>query len=366
MLRIAAFLIAGWLTCCIAISPAYAHSQSSSQMTLKTENGVPRALAVDVSLIDLLHWVDLDGDDDARVVWGEVLDAKHAILAFIADNVQVSAGIKPCRLAAREGALSMLSRDAAPSLRVALRVHCPRATEAEGFRLHYDLFFDGDPMHRALLRVTGEAGDSVHLLTADSRELRLAGISRFSGSTGFVGEGFRHILSGYDHLLFLLLLILPAAGAKGVRARLLRIGAIVTAFTVAHSITLAAAMTDALHLPAKPVEIAIAASIVVAALLNVARPGGHALGWKIAFAFGLLHGFGFAGALAELSLDPNDLWATLLAFNIGIELGQLAIVALVLPALALISLSPGYQSRIVPSASLACAALGVMWTAARL
>jgi hypothetical protein len=266
---------------------------------------------------------------------------------------------------ARDGALSLVRREPVPGLRVELHLHCPPAAEADGLRLHYSLFFDGDPMHRALLRVTGDAGDSVHLLTIDNRELHLAGVSQFSGTSGFLGEGFRHILSGYDHLVFLLLLILPVAGASVMRSRLVRIGAIITAFTVAHSITLTAAMTGAFRLPARPVEIAIAASVVLAALFNVVRPGGHTLGWKMAFAFGLLHGFGFAGALSELSLDPHALWASLLTFNIGIELGQVAVVALALPVLALMSLSARYQLLVVPLVSLACAALGMVWTAAR-
>jgi hypothetical protein len=365
MPRLAAFLLAGLLICCNASSPVHAHSQSSSRMTLETGNRVPQTLTVDVALIDLLHWIDLDNDGDARVTWGEVLGAKQAILGFITADVALSVGDGTCRMDAREDALSLVRDDPVPGLRIVLNLHCPPAAGSGGLRLHYGLFFDGDPMHRALLRVTGEADDSVYLLTTDNRELHLAGVSQFSGTAGFLGEGFRHILSGYDHLVFLLLLILPAAGTGVMRSRLTRIGAIVTAFTAAHSITLTAAMTGAFRLPAAPVEIAIAGSVVLAALFNVVRPGGHALGWRIAFAFGLLHGFGFAGALAELDLDPQDLWASLLAFNIGIEFGQLAVVALVLPVLALIALSARYQLLVVPLVSLACAALGIVWTAAR-
>jgi hypothetical protein len=365
MPRIAVFLLAGLLVCCNASRPVHAHSQSSSRLTLETENRVPQSLFVDVELIDLLHWIDLDNDGDSRLTWGEVLGAQQAILGFITANVGLAAGDRPCRMGAPEDALSLVRREPVPDLRVVLNLHCPPAAASGDLRLHYGLFFDGDPMHRALLRITGEAGDSVYLLTTDNRELHLADASQSSGTADFLGEGFRHILSGYDHLVFLLLLILPTAGAGVRRSGLMRVGAIVTAFTVAHSITLTAAMTGAFRLPAGPVEIAIAASVVLAALFNVLRPGGHALGWKIAFAFGLLHGFGFAGALSELDLDPHDLWASLLAFNIGIELGQLTVVALVLPALALMALSARYQPLIVPLVSLACAVLGMAWTAAR-
>jgi hypothetical protein len=366
MPRLAALFIIGSLFCCSAISPAHAHSQSSSRVALGTEKGVPQTLSVDVALIDLLHWIDLDSDGDARIVWGEVLAAKQAIFRFITDDVRITAGEEFCNMAAGGDALSLVSGESARALRVALQVQCPAATEAGNFRLRYGLFFDANPAHRALLRVTGEASDQVYLLTSDNRELRLTvDQSRFAGAGGFVREGLRHILSGYDHLVFLLLLILPAAGVGGMRSRPVRIGAIVTAFTVAHSITLAAAITGAVHLPARPVEIGIAASVVLAALMNVVRPL-HALGAKIAFTFGLLHGFGFAGALAELNLGQEALWPGLLAFNIGIELGQLAVVALILPVLALASASVGYRTLVVPSASFACAVLGVVWTAARL
>ena len=365
MLRPAVLLIILLLFCYSATSPVRAHSQSSTRAALETENGVPQTLSVDVALIDLLHWIDLDSDGDARIVWGDVLGAEQAILAFITDNVRITAGKDFCSMGAPADALSLVAGESASALRIALRVQCPAAAEAGQFRLRYSLFFDVNPEHRALLRVTGEAGDSIHLLTSDNRELRLTDEqSQLSGAHGFVGEGFRHILSGYDHLVFLLLLILPAAGVGGMRSRLMRIGAIVTAFTVAHSITLTAAITDAVHLPAGPVEIGIAASVVLAALMNVVRPL-HALGWKIAFTFGLLHGFGFAGALAELNLGQEALWPGLLAFNIGIELGQLAVVALVLPILALASVSVRYRTLVVPSASFACAVIGVVWTAAR-
>lgn len=151
--------------------------------------------------------------------------------------------------------------------------------------------------------------------------------------TAFVGHGVEHILFGYDHLLFVLALMLIV---RSTRALLLT----VTAFTLAHSITLALAALGIVQVPGPPVEAAIAFSIVlVAAEILRLRAGQPSLTanrpWLIAFCFGLLHGFGFAGALAEIGLPRTELPLALFAFNVGVELGQLMFIAAVLALVAL-------------------------------
>lgn len=151
--------------------------------------------------------------------------------------------------------------------------------------------------------------------------------------TAFVGHGVEHILFGYDHLLFVLALMLIV---RSTRALLLT----VTAFTLAHSITLALAALGIVQVPGPPVEAAIAFSIVlVAAEILRLRAGQPSLTasrpWLIAFCFGLLHGFGFAGALAEIGLPRAELPLALFAFNVGVELGQLMFIAAVLALVAL-------------------------------
>lgn len=150
--------------------------------------------------------------------------------------------------------------------------------------------------------------------------------------TAFAGHGIEHILFGYDHLLFVLALMLIV---RNVRALVLT----VTAFTVAHSITLALATLGVVHLPGPPVEAAIAFSIVlVASEIVRLRRGERSLTarwpWAIAFCFGLLHGFGFASALSEVGLPQDDIPLALLAFNVGVELGQLAFIGTVLAVVA--------------------------------
>lgn len=345
---------------------AGAHSQSSSRLFLELSESRTSTLSIDLALIDLTQAMTLDLDRDGAVTWGELQSSGEPISAFVEDGVQIVRGGNPCRLETGNRDFSLVQRSGIPNLRIRLPVLCPAEAEADVHVMRYSLFFDINPAHRALLHVSGASNESAHVFSPARPEVRLTGdASPLSAAVGFVGAGIHHILSGYDHLIFLALLILPAAGSSALREKLVRIAVIVTAFTVAHSITLAAATTGAVSLPERPVEIGIAASIVLAAAINIVRPS-HRLGWKVAFAFGLLHGFGFAGALREMGLERDTLLSSLLAFNVGVELGQLLVVALILPILVWLSASTRYRPVVVPAVSLAGASLGVVWTAARL
>ncbi|MFZ5478950.1 MAG: HupE/UreJ family protein [Myxococcota bacterium] len=173
----------------------------------------------------------------------------------------------------------------------------------------------------------------------------------------FTREGIAHIWAGYDHLLFLAGLLLAA---PGLRAMLL----VVTGFTLAHSITLSLAATGVLTLPPSLVEPAIAASIAYVGIENFwnPTPKRRAL---VTFALGLVHGFGFAGALAELGLPRGQLAVALATFNLGVELGQAAVVALVLPLLLWLRRWPWWQARAVPAASIGVTVAGLWWLVER-
>jgi hypothetical protein len=155
----------------------------------------------------------------------------------------------------------------------------------------------------------------------------------------FIWEGVWHIWIGFDHILFLVALLLPAVlrrgpdrwdGVEGFRPALIGVLKIVTAFTVAHSVTLTLAALEIVRLPSRLVESVIAASVAVAALNNL-WPWFRGKGWLVAFGFGLIHGFGFANVLGDLGLARVSLAVPLVGFNIGVELGQLGIVAVFLP-----------------------------------
>jgi hypothetical protein len=156
---------------------------------------------------------------------------------------------------------------------------------------------------------------------------------------GFLPLGIRHILEGWDHLLFLLVLVLPG-GSPGNLVR------IVTAFTVAHSLTLAAAALELISVAAAPVEALIALSVAWVAAENLARVRPMSRRWAVAFAFGLIHGLGFSTVLRDIGLPRDALLASLMWFNLGIELGQLLVVLMLVPALVWLGrLRPG---KLVP------------------
>lgn len=177
----------------------------------------------------------------------------------------------------------------------------------------------------------------------------------------FVKLGIEHILTGYDHLLYLAGLILACRRFRGILP-------IITSFTVAHSLTLGLATAGAVTLPASFVEPMIAASIVYVGVENILlRDREPRRRWAGAFAFGLIHGFGFAGLLQEMGVghDGHSVIVPLASFNLGVEFGQLSVVALVLPILAWARRQPRFLSWGLPASSAAVAAMGLYWFAER-
>ena len=174
----------------------------------------------------------------------------------------------------------------------------------------------------------------------------------------YLGLGVEHILGGIDHLLFLLALLALARG-------LWQTVTIVTAFTVAHSITLSLAVLGLVDVPASIVEPLIAASIVWVAVENLVAPARRRRRWLIAGLFGLVHGLGFASALVELELRATTLVRALVGFNLGVELGQLAFVAVVMPPLVWAS-RPGRLPRLPQILSVIVALVGAVWLVQRL
>lgn len=242
--------------------------------------------------------------------------------------------------------------------------------------LHYTLLMDRDPQHRAL--VTVRRGPDVSTAIARADDSRIAFAIDNAGSASafldFLREGVHHILIGYDHLAFLISLLLPAAlirvrgrwqPAVGFRSGFMHVLGIVTAFTLAHSITLSLAALGWVTPASRWIEAAIAASVLLAALNNLWPLVIRRL-WLVGFVFGLIHGFGFAGALGELGLPDGARLLALLGFNLGVEIGQLAVVCVLLPLLFVVRRQRWYASLALPLASIAIAALAVWWLWQRL
>ena len=217
-----------------------------------------------------------------------------------------------------------------------------------------DLFDVLGTDHHTLAKIEGPEGTRQFAFTPDTREVHLAfgdpeGARRWPRS--FFLMGIHHILSGYDHLLFLFSLLLRGGGV----ASLLKI---ITAFTLAHSVTLALAVLDVVTMPDRLVESVIALSIAYIAAENLVLRQTSSRRWLVSFLFGLVHGFGFSSALRELQLPRHGLLWVLFGFNLGVEAGQAMVVALVLPGLLLLRRTR-WEGRLVLSSSLAILLAGL-------
>ena len=306
--------------------------------------------------------IDLDAAIGAAIVDRETDTVRPRALAALADRA-VAHLVANAYVAHADGERC----EAAPEAPIAdadgvLLAVVWRCEPGRGILYRNRLFLEGETL--AIQNVLALQGDeaSQDVLTAEHDTFvlgepppgALAVIGRYTRS------GVAHIAIGYDHIAFIVALLLWAR-------RFWPVAKVVTAFTVAHSITLALAVLDIVALPGSLVEPLIAASIVWVAVENfiwrdVARR------WKIAFALGLVHGFGFAGVLREFGLPSDALALALAFFNVGVEIGQIVIVAVAVPALALLDRLTGGERdrRIVFAASAAIAALGVWWLVARL
>jgi hypothetical protein len=253
--------------------------------------------------------------------------------------------------------------------------HCASAPDSLSIR--YRMMDGVDPSHRGLLTLTtGNLAQTGVLGGARDRHESIFVLeqpSRWRTFLEYLRVGVEHIWGGIDHLLFLISLLLPAVLSRrdrhwepvgSARPALLDILRVVTAFTAAHSITLTLAALNIVHLPSRLTESIIAASIIVAALNNIFPwvTQGRA---RIAFAFGLLHGFGFASVLADMGLPSGARLLSLFAFNLGIEAGQLAVVLAVMPIAYHLRNGPLYRNRLMPLGSAGIAALALVWVVQR-
>ncbi len=355
-----------------AAPSARAHKPSDSYLAIvAAESGL--AGQWDIALRDLDFALGLDENGDGEVTWGE-LRAKHAdISAYALARLAVSADGERCALAPTAHLVDEHSDGAYAVMRFSIA--CPRGPAPKAIEVDYTLFFDLDPSHRGLLRVSHVDGTLTAILGPERprQSFKLAATSRLGQFLDYGREGVWHILIGFDHILFLVSLLLPAVFVFRGRGwepagrfapvfwDVLRI---VTAFTLAHSITLSLAALSVISLPSRLVESTIALSVVLAALNNL-WPVVAGRRWAVAFGFGLVHGFGFASVLADLGLPRDALALALVGFNLGVETGQLAIVGLFLPVAYALRRTPVYRRIIFAGGSALIALVAAVWLAER-
>jgi len=349
------FLVAALLAC----GTAQAHKPSDSYLSLEARDNVLHG-QWDIALRDLEFALGLDADGDGAITWGE-LRRKHAEIAAYAFARLALRGcaIKPDALLVdqhTDGAYAALQFTAACGEAL------PRPLELE-----YSLFADLDPTHRGLLRARTGSQTVTAVLGPDQPRLKLDphGRSRWEQFLDYGREGVWHIWIGFDHVLFLLSLLLPAVlVAPRFAPAFWDVFRVVTAFTVAHSITLALAALSVVALPSRLVESAIAASVLLAALNNL-WPVVQRGRWLVAFTFGLIHGFGFASVLADLGLPQENLLLALVGFNLGVEAGQLCIVAVFLPFAYALRHTWMYRRMVLVGGSALIVVIAALWMVER-
>lgn len=353
---------------------ARAHKPSDSYLTVRAE-GNRIALRWDLALRDLDYVLQIDRDANGELTWGEVRQRSADIHRYAAERLQFATGSHPCPLS--EAGAMQLDRHS-DGVYAVLSFSADCESLAGALKLRYAAFFDVDPTHRGLVQwqPPGSGGASQALVFSSAtreQDLQVAAPSAWETLRQYVWEGAWHIWIGFDHILFLVSLLLPAVlsrveGAWSPVERLRPAGIevlkVVTAFTLAHSITLSLAALGVVSLPSRLVESVIAASVVLAALNNL-WGGIDRKRWLVAFVFGLIHGFGFASVLADLGLPQGALALSLVGFNLGVELGQLAIVAAFLPVAYALRRTAFYRVGVLKGGSILIALLAAWWFAQR-
>ncbi|MEO8485392.1 MAG: HupE/UreJ family protein [Betaproteobacteria bacterium] len=367
------FVLVASIATGIVATPALAHKASDSYLTIETSESRLSG-RWDIALRDADLALDLDADGDGAITWGELRRRERDLAAWALSRLAVRSGGEPCTLGVQrlatdthsDGAYAVLELDGA----------CPAASTT--LNVDYRLLFELDPQHRGLVRVVSPSSETSAVFSTDARTATIATTgSMLAQFMTYLREGVLHIWGGFDHVLFLVSLLLPAvlvrrriaareawAPVDTFGAAFVDVAKIVTAFTLAHSITLTLAALDLVVLPSRFVESAIALSVVLAALNNLFPVVRHGR-WVAAFAFGLVHGFGFAGALADLGLPTGSLALSLAAFNLGVEAGQLAIVAVFLPAAFALRSTLAYRRYALGAGSIAIVAIASVWFAER-
>lgn len=366
MLRAIALL---WLV--VGPTAAIAHDPGISRLDISVgESSID--LEASFALQDLAPLVAIDQNFDGLISeseWRRVqptLESQHDALVSIHNNGKP---LTPSRvLAARDG------RDG-----IHLRQHWEAVKLGGRLTVEANALVHLSPGHRQFLEVRDSRGALVSnaLLSARSTThhvtLTQSAPEMLAVLTDYLALGTEHIWFGLDHLLFLATLLLPAVlvyvaprwePVTTLRPALITVLKLITAFTVAHSLTLTATVMGWLVPPAGLVEPAIALSVVLVALNNL-RPVFVRSRWCPAFAFGLLHGFGFASVLQDIGLPPAATAISLLGFNLGVELGQLTVVALLLPIAFWLRKESGYRRYALQGGSMVAVVVASAWLVER-
>jgi len=344
-----------WLIILIGagVAPAYGHWADLAVAEITVEDA-----SVVITLVLPTGFVavaDSDGDgwlsvDEVSAHGAELSVDLSSRIVLTGDGERSHPVIEPAE------SRPLASAKATPATHSTLRLVYSWPRPIRALTIRYDLFVPGISSASCLATILQGGSMRSVVFTPDQREVSLivGDLSRWSDARGFTVLGIEHILSGYDHVLFLVSLLL-------VGGSLARVFKTVTAFTVAHSLTLSLGVLGLVQLPGRWVESAIALSIVYVAAENIWRADVRSKDrWWVTFVFGLVHGLGFAGILTEMALPHTALAISLASFNIGVELGQIAIVVIVFGLLHLVKTWRG-EHAVRRWASVGAMSAGLIW-----
>lgn len=358
-------MLAG-LAALLATGAAFAHLASDSYLRIELDANRAVSGQWDIALRDLEVAVGLDAGDDGVVTWGKLKAKRAQIEAYAFGRLTLAGGA--CALRPTELMVDYHAGNAYAVLR--FKADCAQAPGP--LILRYQLLFDLDPTHRGLLTIVQPSGERSEVLSPDHPEaaIDLAPASAFEEAGRFIAFGINHILLGYDHLLFIAVLLIMAAFRRVGRSRwkpldgffrvLIETLKILTAFTLAHALALTLAVLGIIDIPSRIVDPAVAVTIMLAAIDNIWSILPQAR-WTVAFGFGLIHGLAFASALAPMRLKPSGLALALASFNIGVEFGQIALALLLMPIVFVMRREAVYLRFLAPILSGAAFTLALIW-----
>lgn len=306
-------------------------------------------------------------DGGGKINWDQLHRHEHEIAGLLLNKISIGPPGAPCPLDPGSIGLDTLGGE----YYIVLPFSGLCKTTGGPLQVGYDLMFDIDPQHRGLIDV--RRGNELYtgVMTPGTKVLQFGAATENLRDTilAYIHQGAHHIWIGYDHILFLVTLLLPAVLIRrknnwlpvdDLAGAFWGIAKVVTAFTLAHSVTFSVAAFGIVELPSRLTESAIAASVMVAAINNIYPVITRRL-WVVAFAFGLIHGFCFASVLTEFGLPPDRKLVALISFNAGVELGQLAIVAALLPVLFFARRTIAYTRVVIPAGSFVISTIALIW-----
>jgi len=367
MKTISSFLTASLVTLICTFS-TYAHQLSTSYITLdNVQNPQQYTGTWQININDLEQSVALDLNQDQQISWAELKSQNEAINRYAKSNFTVLQNLQTCPLTIADN-YQLDNHFNEAYLVLPLLFNCANNTD---ITLNYSAFFEHDANHKVIVNLNQVS----RVFTKDEQQQTFSTqqASYLSTFNQYVYQGVLHIWIGIDHILFLIALLLTCVlyrtnkqwQAITSKKQIIKHTAwIVTAFTLAHSLTLTATALNMVSPNSRWVELGIAISVLFAALNNV-WPVILRLGW-LTFAFGLLHGMGFASVLGELGLSSDYQLLSILAFNLGVELGQLSILCIALPLLLTMRNKPIYIKWVMPIGSFAIAAMALLWCVERI